>query len=291
MNEQTREQNENGNGLIRPPAYPWTAREILAELRTRLEEQLQEPMRFRRLGELVGERRRTAFYWFEECPQRPLLGFFCCLERLTDRERHALIDRYCRIFPSLEHPDLAHSRSKVQKLHGLLQKSRGLTIATGTELSRCYLVHAMGHSYRRHSSKGNLLVGIDLNRPTRFVPLETCSYFDGSAGIDRVRPAVMKAWPKVLTSSATLIVLNGVWAMQELREDILRLAARTHVLLAAAEPLDMAIIRRTVFTPVHLLTLSESKSVEGRVRIDCRRIKPLKRPKKGGNRKKGCSIG
>ena len=241
-------------------------------------------MRFRRLGEVLGEKGRTAFYWFEEYHQRPLLGVFCCLERLTGPARHALIDRYCRIFPTLEHPGLAHSPSKVRKLQGLLQKTHGLSVVTGTEWSRCYLIHAMGHSYRRSCSKGHPLAGIDLHRPTRFVPLEECIYFDGSAGLDHVRPAAIKVWPKVLTSSARLIILNGVWAIQELRADILKLAARTHVLLAAAEPPNMAMVRRTVFAPVHLLTLSESKSVKGRIRIDCQRIKPRKRPKNGGNR-------
>lgn len=282
MNERTRKRNGNG-ALVRPQAYPWNAREILSDLRGRLVKQLHESMTFKRLGEVVGEKPRTAYYWFEEYHQRPLLGFFCCLERLTGDERHAFIDRYCRIFPSLEGPELAHATSKVEKLRVLLQKTCGLTIVTGTQPSRSFMIHAMGNSYRRFSTKRHLVAGINLSRPTRCVPLETCNYFDGSGGLDHVRPAVMKVWPKILTSSATLILLNDVWAIHSLRADILRLAARRHVVLAIPEAPELAMVRQKVFTPLHIVSLSEPKSAKGKIRIDCRRIKTLKRPENWGN--------
>jgi len=278
VNEQARKRN-GSDETIRPPAYPWTARQLFGELRGALSQALGEPMKFRRLGEIMGKPKSTAYHWFERHGHPEVLGFFCCLERLNFPDRHDFIDRHCRIFPTLDHAWLAHAPTRVHKLHGLLQKPRGLTIVTGgTEFSRSFLVRALGHSNRNSSAKGNRLTGLDLIRPTRFVPLESCSYIDGCARLDKVRAAVMKVWPKILTHSATLVVLNGVWAIPELREDILKLAARAHVLLATAEPPDLAILHRMAVAPVHFVSLSESKSIEGAIRVDCRQIRPLKRP-------------
>lgn len=237
-------------------------------------------MTFTRLGEYIGQSRTTAFYWFERYHHRPLLAFLCWIERLPAHERHAFLDKYCRIFPHLEHALIAHAPSKVQKLRTLLNGSRSLTIVTGSEWARGFVIHAIGNAFQARSPKRHRLAGIDLHRPTRFVPLESCSYFDGNLGFDLIRSAVLNAWPRIQTSSAATLVLNGVWAIEELRPDILKLAERRHVLLGASEPPDFAIIRRTVSSPVHLLTLAGPQTAEGKIRINCRRIKPLKSSKK-----------
>lgn len=264
---------------IKSPGYPWTGPELFSELRTKLSEEHQQPMYFDRLGRLIGRSKSTAYHWFDRYKHPHVIALFCCLERLRPAERQAFLEAHCRVFPSLEDPSLVHAPTKAGKLWDLLRKDRGLTIITGgNDSSRTFVLTAMGHSYSRQRSGNCRMGGLDLHRPRHFVPLETCTYIDGTADFDRVRRAVQKIWPRIITKSATLLLLNGVWPIGELRQDILRRTARTHVVLTSSEMPEIPLLRRSVFSPLHVVTLAESKSVRGTIRVNCRHVRTWKSP-------------
>lgn len=276
--------------LIKSPGYPWTGPELFCELRTKLSEEHKDPMYFDRLGLLIGRSKSTAYHWFDRYNHPHVIALFCCLERLCPTQRQAFVETHCRTFPTLEDPRLVHAPTKAGKLWDLLRKDRGLTIITGgDDSSRTFVVTAMGHSYSRQRSGSCRIAGLDLHRPDRFVPIETCTYIDGTAGFDRIRCLILKLWPRVITKSATLLLFNGVWPLAELRQDILRRTARAHVVLASSEMPDIALLRCNVFSPLHVVSLAESKSVRGGIRVSCRHVRTWKSPENRTFGKKGRS--
>lgn len=245
----------------------------MADLRTRLSAQLGEQMSFERLSQIIGKSKSTTHHWFNVFPQPHLLAFMGLLEQLSASERHSYIDSHCRIFPSFDHPWLAHSPANIDLLLDVTNQRKGLTIMTGgTELSRTFLIHAIGHSHRRTHRQSPGTVGLDLHKPEHFVPVLSFVYVDGNASRKHVLQIILKVWPRILTSSATHICLNGLWSLlPAIRHDIVRCAIKRHVVLAEAKipnvkDLEMAQPRRT-------LHISELEPFPGRIRIDLRRWK------------------
>jgi hypothetical protein len=148
------------------------------------------------------------------------------LERLSPAQRHAYVDSHCRVFPSLEHPFLAHAPTQTGKLGLLLHQERGLTLVTGgTEFTRAFLFTALGHSYRRTGGRRQAAAGIDLHPSASLVPVESLIYMDGTTGVHFIRQVALKVWPRILTSSARVLLFHGLWsAVPELRRDIIRCA-------------------------------------------------------------------
>ena len=283
MNKQTCEFTKLESPLIKPPAYPFTARDLFGDLRARLSASHRKPMGFDRLGQMMGRSKSMAYHWFDIFDHPHVLAFMCLLERLSPVQRRDFIEAHCRMLPSLEHPCVAFAPAKIGKLWELLNQKIGLTIvAGGTEASRTFLITALGHhAYRRAAGKRELPVGIDMHVPANFVPIESLSYIDGANGQKQARQAILKLWPRILSSSGRLLICNGLWsAVPEVRQGILRCAQQNHMLLAEAGLPDLAYVRNMVSTPIHVLMLSASKLTPGGIRIICRRIEPLKRPKK-----------
>ena len=272
MEHHNRSSHATNDTSINLPAYPFTGQILLDDLRARLSAQLGEQMSFERLSKIIGKSKSTTHHWFSVFPQPHLLAFMSLMEQLSPTQRHSYIDSHCRVFPNFEHPWLAHSSANIDLLLDVTNQLKGLTIITGgTELSRTFLIHAIGHSYRRtHRSSG--AVGLDLHRPDHFVPVDSFLYIDCTVGVNHVSQLVHKLWPRIMTSSATLICLNGLRALlPTLRRDIARCAVKRHVVLAEAEiqytkDLQMVQPRRT-------LRISELEPFPGRIRIDSRRCK------------------
>jgi hypothetical protein len=271
-----------GSGVIKPPAYPFTAQDLYADLRARLEAETGEELSFKRLGQIIGRSKSTAHQWFSISGQAQFIAWLCLMERLSTKARISFIETHCRVFPSLEHALLIHAPSKVGKLHELLRQKTGLSILCGgDDRMRVFVATAMGHAYRDAAGHLGSPVGIDVNCPFEFVPLESLAYIRNTLPPFEIKRLLLNAWPRIQTSSGKLIILNGVWnRMTEIREEILRCAKRNHVLLAEAGTPDLAFVRVRVSTPLHSITLSTSKRIPNGINLSCRQIKPLKRLKK-----------
>ena len=283
MKKQPRECKKLESPLIKPPAYPFTARDLFGDLRMRLSAGLSKPMSFERLGQMIGKSKSIAYHWFELFDHPQVLAFMCLLERLSPAERRNYVEAHCRTLPSLAHADFAFSPTTIGMLLALLNQKTGLTIvAEGPESSRLSLVSALAHqAYHQAAGKRERPVGIDMHVPTHFVPTESLAYLDGAGDLNQIREATLKLWPRILSSSGRFVICNGVWsAVPEVRQDMLRCTRKNHVLLAEAGLPDLAHVRSLVSTPIHVLTLSRSKRTPGGIRINWRRIKPLQRPKR-----------
>jgi hypothetical protein len=177
----------------------------------------------------------------------------------------------------LEHPLLAHAAAQTSRLWQLLDQQRGLTLVTGgTAYSRAFVVTALGHSYRRHGGRRRAAAGIDLHLCSSLVPVESLIYADGTADRHLIRQLALKVWPRILTSSADLLLLHGLWSeVPELRKDIIRCTRHKHVILAEKGLFALTDLEERVPTAVHVLTVSGGKGVPAAIRVRCRRLKSM----------------
>ncbi|HUD46084.1 MAG TPA: hypothetical protein VMR33_04600, partial [Candidatus Baltobacteraceae bacterium] len=113
------------------PSYPFSARDIFGDLRSRLAAEHRRPLSFERLAKMLGRSKSTTYNWFDIFHHPHVLGFLCLLERLPPTERHSFIEAHCRAYPTLDDPHLAHAPGKTGKLLELLNQKGGLTLITG----------------------------------------------------------------------------------------------------------------------------------------------------------------
>ena len=198
-----------------------------------------------------------------------MLGFLCLLERLPPTERQSFIEQaHCRVYPTLDDPRLAHAPGKTGQLLELLNQKARLTIITGgTDFSRTFVFTALAHAASRADGKFPTAAGINLHRSHLFVPVESLIYINGDLGPDHARRlTAQRIWPRVLTSGAPRLFFNRVWSSApEVGEDLLRCTGFKHVVIAEEGALDVGDLKTRVSTPIHVLTLSASKSVPGAV--------------------------
>jgi hypothetical protein len=280
MNKQTRKTELLDNGFMTAPGYPFSARDIFGDLRSRLAAEHRHPMSFERLAKMLGRSKSTTYNWFDIFHHPQVLGFLCLLERLPPAERQSFIEAHCRTYPTLDDPRLAHAPGKAAKLLELLDQKAGLTIITGgTDFSRAFVFTALAHAASRADGRLPAAAGIDLHRSNFFVPVESLIYIDGDLGLDHARRLTHKIWPRVLTSGVPRLFFNRVWSsVPEVREDLLRCAGFKHVVIAEEGALDVGDLTTRVSTPIHVLTLSTAKSVPEGILVNCHRVQRAKRP-------------
>jgi hypothetical protein len=162
----------------------------------------------------------------------------------------------------------------------LLDQKAGLTIITGgTDFSRAFVFTALAHAASRADGKLPAAAGIDLHRSHLFVPVESLIYIAEDMSPDHARRLTHKIWPRVLTSRAPHLFFDRVWSsVPEVREDLLRCGGFKHVVIAEEGALDVRGLKTRVSTPIHVLTLSASKSVPERILVNCRRVQRAERP-------------
>jgi len=120
MNKQTRKTKLLDDGFMTAPGYPFSARDIFGDLRSRLAVEHRRPMSFERLAKMLGRSKSTTYNWFDIFHHPHVLGFLCLLERLPPAERQSFIEAHCRAYPTLDDPRLAHAPGKTAKLLELL---------------------------------------------------------------------------------------------------------------------------------------------------------------------------
>jgi hypothetical protein len=222
MNKQTRKTELLDDGFMTAPGYPFSARDIFGDLRSRLAAEHRRPMSFERLAKMLGRSKSTTYNWFDIFHHPQVLGFLCLLERLPPAERQSFIEAHCRAYPTLDNPRLAHAPGKAAKLLELLDQKAGLTIITGgTDFSRAFVFTALAHAASRADGKLPAAAGIDLHRSHLFVPVESLIYINGGLGPDHARRLTQRLWPRVLTSGAPRLFFNRVWStVPDVRDDL-----------------------------------------------------------------------
>jgi hypothetical protein len=274
MNKQTRKPKLPDDGFMTAPGYPFSARDIFGDLRSRLAAEHRRPMSFERLAKMLGRSKSTTYNWFDIFHHPQVLGFLCLLERLPPAERQCFIEAHCRAYPTLDDPRLAHAPGKTGQLLELLDQKAGLTIITGgTDFSRTFVFTALAHAASRADGKLPAAAGIDLHRSNLFVPVESLIYIVGDLDPDHARRLTQRIWPRVLTSGAPRLFFNRVWSsVPEVRDDLLRCAGFKHVVIAEEGALDMGDLKTRVSTPIHVLTLSTAQTVPEGILVNCRRV-------------------
>ena len=104
------------------PGYPFSARDIFGDLRSKLAAEHRRPMCFERLAKMLGRSKSTTYNWFDIFHHPHVLGFLCLLERLPPAERQSFIEAHCRAYPTLDDPRLAHAPGKTGELLELLNQ-------------------------------------------------------------------------------------------------------------------------------------------------------------------------
>jgi len=274
MNKITQKIMLPAEGLLTAPAYPFSARAIFGGLRSRLELHHHHSMSFERLAKMLGKSKSTTHHWFDLSPQPHVLAFLSLLERLSPAQRLSFIEAHCRVYPDLNHPILELSPGKTGDVSELLKQKAGVTIMTGgTEYSRTFVFTALGHAATRADGKLYRASGIDLHRPTRFVPVESWIYIDDNLPLDHTRKLVRRICPRILTSAAPQLFFNGVWSsVPDVRDGLIRCAKFKHIFIADEPAPDLRYLRRRVATPIHELTLSPSESIPEGILVTCRAI-------------------
>jgi hypothetical protein len=221
-------------------------------------------------AQIAGRPANTIASWCAGGAAHQLEVLLASLERLTQEERHRLIDRACRDYPTLRHPRLAHDFVACSHLATLLRQPSGLTFIQGApEHMRTFLVNALGNSASSPDLKKAAVAGVDMHQPDLFVPVIGLTYLGNLLRAGDIEREFKRVWPAVCAAKAWLILLNGVWPqVPALQSEILDSARKSHVVIADALTLNPAGLKSRVSTPVHMVTVSPSRERPDWLRVE-----------------------
>lgn len=265
---------KEASDLLRAPAFPYSGPQLFQRLRAALVHKNGFQPSFSHLGRLIGQEKNLTYYWFNGMPQSQVIAFLALLERLPDPKRRDLINDLCRELPTLENPRLAHDPLTVSNLEQLLLQGRGLTwIRGGTEFERTFLSTALGHSFSWITGNQEIVAGLDIHEPRKWVPLERLVYFKHQFSSDKLKKLILEAWPAVRISKARLLLMNEVWAIApELRPEIVEQANHRHIIITAPD-VAMSYEKPSIIkTPIHTLRIAAQRENERLIRV---KIEPL----------------
>lgn len=260
MNERKSQFPQSASEIIHPPAFPTPGNSIFERIGTAVSASRGYTLENIDFARLIGRSESTTSHWFGVSSQPHVVSCFCLLEQLPAVDRHRVVDSLCRDLPLFDHPRLRHDPVTNATLKNLLVQNAGLTVIVGgSREQRTFLINALGHTFCRIDPRHRQATGLDLHEPNWFVPVETVLYLKGSADPQHASAPVRRVWKDIIASEKPLVLLNGIWsAWPELRDDILLLAARKHVIIA-----DQRIaISRADFSaehPFHTLSVSAAR--------------------------------
>lgn len=261
MNERKRPLVRGASELVHPPAFPIPGNSLFERIGAAVSASRGYTLENRDFARLIGRSKSTTSHWFGAFSQPHLVSCFCLLEQLTPQERHRVVDGICRELPLFDHSRLRHNPVIIATLKSLLAQTTGLSLVVGgTDEQRTFLVSALGHMFCRIDRRHRTAVGIDLHDPDWFVPVDTMFYVRGPADLAHASGLVRRLWPEILNTKNPVVLLNGVWSIfPDLREEILSMAERKHVILADQQ----IFVARTALGPEHPLhTISVSTARE-----------------------------
>jgi len=260
MNERKLPLPQSASEIVRPPAFPTSGNQIFERIGTAVSASRGYNLENIDFARLIGRSESTTSHWFGVSSQPHLVSFFCLLEQLPPLERYRVVDSLCRVLPLFDHPRLQHNPVAATTMKNILPQTTGLTLLVGgTDEQRTFLITALGHTFRRIDRRHRNVAGIDLHDPSWFVPVETMLYLKGPSDPVHVGGLVRRIWPEILGTKKPIILLNGIWsALPEVRNDILSLAARRHVIVADQQ-ITVPRVALQADHPVHSLSISTAR--------------------------------
>lgn len=248
------------------PAYPYTATEILAWIRSGLQGQHKRRVTYKTLGLWTGQLETTAHYWWSQSLHPHLIALMCLLEQMSPRLRNDLFAKYLRLAPSLDHPMFAHDLRNLSLLFQVLRRRSGLTLITGgTDSERTFILCALANAFTKLGPRRNV-TGLDLHRPAKFVPVSGMYYID--ADPNRRKRVLAGVWPQIESSRAPLLLFNQAWsALPEQRAQILAWTKKRHVILAEAHVQHFPELKVASHGPVQTLEVSASSAFPSGIQI------------------------
>lgn len=248
---------------------PTRIKKLLLALKVSLSRGAGAPLSFEDWGKLVGRPGNTLSSWCADGRAYQLQALLASLERLSELERHQLIEEACREHPTLRHRRLAHDFLAVSNLSALLRQPAGLTVIQGGhDHHRTFLLSALGHSFDELGPSGAIVAGLDVHRPDTFVPVVGLSYLHHPLCPTETMRQILQTWPTVRVAKG-LVLLNGVWSKAPgLQPQILDLARRAHVIVAdqvifaPKQPIGI------LPSPAHLVTVSPARECPEWLRVE-----------------------
>ena len=264
--------SNTANAFVADPSFPRERlKKLLLNLKAGLARWTGQPLSFDDWGRLTGRPGNTLASWCDDGSAHQLQALMASLERLSQSQRHQLIDEACRMHPTLHHPKLAHDFVLVSCLAKLLTKPVGFTAIQGSPAHmRAFLLTALGNSFELSEPAGNGTAGIDVHRPDDFTPVLGVAYLNNPLRATEVAQQIEQAWQEVSKVKARLFLFNEVWSkVPALQPEIMALARRAHV-VAADSSFNGAIKR--VQASVHVLTVSAARENPGWIRVDIHEV-------------------
>lgn len=175
------------------------------------------------------------------------------LERMPRSVRHQLVDRACRIHPTMLHPHLAHDSLTVLRLEGIIRQSSGLTIIRGKEFAKGFVLAAMGNSIRNMRRGQVRVYGLDTQvRPWPLPRGVTNGAQCRDGAVLKRKIAQLKHAP-----DGSLILLSGDWwKLNGLGDEVGHLTVRHNVVATEAPIFGSPIQIRPRPSSVQLLTIA-----------------------------------
>ncbi len=183
-----------------------------------------------RLAAITARPRSSLCRWLHGEAEPAAETLLLLLERLAPAQRHQLLDGFCRVYPTLEHPQLSHDPTALAHLRHRLAEPTGLTLIRGEETLVTFLLTAIAHSLSGQpaASPQRAVIGVDRHRPDWFVPAAGVAYVPDPAA------ALAALIQRATISNGAVILVNTGVAGTERFADWRKLAAHHHVLLADA---------------------------------------------------------
>ena len=234
---------------------------LLSDLKASLGQAEGQLLTYEDWAQIAGRPANTIFSWCAGGAAHQLEVLLASMERLTAEERHRLIDRACRDYPTLGHPMLAHDFVACSRLTTLLRQPSGLSLIQGEpEHMRTFVLTSLGHSARSLESKNVTVAGVDTHRPDEFVPVPGVRYLDNPLRSAEIEQHFKRLWPTLRAARARLFLFNDIWRrVPALQPEILDLARTSHVMVADALGLKPGDLAGRHPAPAHLITVSPAR--------------------------------
>ena len=248
--------------------------QLLLDLKASLGQAGGQSVSYDDWAQIAGRPANTIASWCAGGAAHQLEVLLASLERLTEEERHRLIDRACRDYPTLRHPKLAHDFVACSHLATLLRQPSGLTFIQGApEHMRTFLVTALGHSVGSPGLDRGAVAGVDVHQPDQFVPVIGLIYLGNLLRGAEIERQFSRVWPTVRATGARLVLFNDIWRrVPTLHSEIIDLARTAHVVVADALVLKPGDLSNRAPNPAHLVTVSPAREHLERIRIEIQAI-------------------
>jgi hypothetical protein len=218
----------NGAGLPRGTL-------LYRRLRSALDNVARRQFGYEDLADLIDEPKSTLCNWNNGDGQPGAETLLKLLELLPETERSEIFRElpFCRHFPNLEHPRIAHDPIAVSYLRSALRSEKGITMVYGERDSlNTFVATAMAHSFSLSAGLRGQITGLDIHTPDWFVPVPGVLYLNNTNHLVGIRAEAEKIWCGLTLKACKIVLLNGIWAAgPEWKLKICDMAQTRHVIV------------------------------------------------------------